>query len=272
MENILNKVFERHPIVHCITNYVTVNDVANVIIASGGSPIMSDDITEVEEIVNISDGLVINIGTLNKRTIESMILAGNVANKKGIPVIFDPVGAGASSFRNETVKRLLDEIEFSIIKGNSSEIKFMTGVSGKSRGVDVSFDDVISSDNIEGFISIAKKLSELTNATVVMSGEIDIVAEKNKLALIKNGHSMMAKITGSGCMLAGILGVYAAASGNDVKSVSTALSAFGLSGELAYKKTLSNDEGNSSFRNHLIDYMSKMNFNILNEGSKVEYR
>ena len=191
---------------------------------------------------------------------------------KGIPVIFDPVGAGASSFRNETVKRLLDEIEFSIIKGNSSEIKFMTGVSGKSRGVDVSFDDVISSDNIEGFISIAKKLSELTNATVVMSGEIDIVAKKDKAALIRNGHSMMAKITGSGCMLAGILGVYAAASGNDVKSVSTALSAFGLSGELAYKKTLSNDEGNSSFRNHLIDYMSKMNFNILNEGSKVEYR
>ena len=211
MENILNKVFERHPIVHCITNYVTVNDVANVIIASGGSPIMSDDITEVEEIVNISDGLVINIGTLNKRTVESMILAGNVANKKGIPVIFDPVGAGASSFRNETVKRLLDEIEFSIIKGNSSEIKFMTGVSGKSRGVDVSFDDVISSDNIEGFISIAKKLSELTNATVVMSGEIDIVAKKDKAALIRNGHSMMAKITGSGCMLAGILGVYAAA-------------------------------------------------------------
>ena len=91
MENILNKVFERHPIVHCITNYVTVNDVANVIIASGGSPIMSDDITEVEEIVNISDGLVINIGTLNKITVESMILAGNVANKKGIPVIFDPI-------------------------------------------------------------------------------------------------------------------------------------------------------------------------------------
>ena len=105
-----------------------------------------------------------------------------MANKKGIPVIFDPVGAGASSFRNETVKRLLDEIEFSIIKGNSSEIKFMTGVSGKSRGVDVSFDDVISSDNIEGFISIAKKLSELTNATVVMSGEIDIVAKKDKAA------------------------------------------------------------------------------------------
>ena len=119
MENILNKVFERHPIVHCITNYVTVNDVANVIIASGGSPIMSDDITEVEEIVNISDGLVINIGTLNKITVESMILAGNVANKKGIPVIFDPVGAGASSFRNKTVKRLLDEVEFSVIKGNS---------------------------------------------------------------------------------------------------------------------------------------------------------
>ena len=165
MENILNKVFERHPIVHCITNYVTVNDVANVIIASGGSPIMSDDITEVEEIVNISDGLVINIGTLNKRTVESMILAGNVANKKGIPVIFDPVGAGASSFRNETVKRLLDEIEFSIIKGNSSEIKFMTGVSGKSRGVDVSFDDVISSDNIEGFISIAKRIIDTESRT-----------------------------------------------------------------------------------------------------------
>ncbi|HWT27027.1 MAG TPA: hydroxyethylthiazole kinase, partial [Mobilitalea sp.] len=129
-DRIIEKIREKSPLVHCITNYVTVNDCANILLACGASPIMADDRLEVEEITSISNALVINIGTLNERTVDSMLAAGRKANELNHPVILDPVGAGASRLRTDTVKRLLSEVKFSVIRGNISEIKAVYNGSG----------------------------------------------------------------------------------------------------------------------------------------------
>ncbi len=148
-----NKIFENMqkntPIIHTITNYVTVNDCANIILATGGSPIMSDEIDDIAEILSFSKALVINIGTLNKRTVESMIYAGKEANRLNIPVILDPVGIGATSYRNLVVDRLLENVEFSVIKGNVSELKFLTTRINSSNGVDVLDEDIITENNLD---------------------------------------------------------------------------------------------------------------------------
>ena len=138
---LLEKVREQAPLVHNITNYVTVNDCANAVLAIGGSPIMADDIGEAEDITAISSALVLNMGTLNQRTIASMLAAGKKANKMGIPVVFDPVGAGASALRNDTAKKVLEQVKISILRGNLSEISFVAGMEASTKGVDSSEKD-----------------------------------------------------------------------------------------------------------------------------------
>ena len=133
---LLNRLKNKKPLIHNITNYVTVNDCANILLAIGASPIMADDLKESADITSIASALVINIGTLNERTIESMIASGKKANELNIPVVLDPVGAGASSFRNETTKRILEEIKISVLRGNISEIKFIAGLESEKKGVD----------------------------------------------------------------------------------------------------------------------------------------
>ena len=145
--NLLNEVRNKKPLVHNITNYVTVNDCANILLAIGASPIMADDIKEAADITKISSALVINIGTLNERTIESMIASGKKANELNIPVIFDPVGAGASEFRNETTKKILEEVKISVLRGNMSEIKFISGLESSTKGVDASESDINIGNN-----------------------------------------------------------------------------------------------------------------------------
>lgn len=270
-EKILKNVSDNTPLVHAITNYVTVNDCANIILASGGSPIMSDDENEVEEITSICKSLVINIGTLNERTIKSMVLAGKKANDFGHPVILDPVGAGASKLRDECVAKLLQNVKFSVIRGNISEIKAVYLGSGNTKGVDANEIDSISENNIFQGIEIAKQLSKKTGAVVAISGEIDIVTNFEKTHLIRNGHQLMTKITGSGCMLTAIIATYCGANYDSIlDSVAAAVSSFALSGEFAYDKMLENKSGISSFKTYLMDYMGKMNSNLLNGGIKIE--
>lgn len=139
---LLNRLKNKKPLIHNITNYVTVNDCANILLAIGASPIMADDLKESADITSIASALVINIGTLNERTIESMIASGKKANELNIPVVLDPVGAGASSFRNETTKRILEEIKISVLRGNMSEIKFIAGLESETKGVDASESDL----------------------------------------------------------------------------------------------------------------------------------
>lgn len=270
-ERILENASMKAPLVHSITNYVTVNDCANIILACGGSPIMADDINEVEEITSICSSLVINIGTLNKKTIGSMIKAGKKANELGHPVILDPVGAGASRLRTETVFELLREIKFSVIRGNISEIKTVYKGSGTTKGVDADVKDVVNDNNLDEVVVFAKELSKKTGAVIAITGAIDIVSDSEKTYIIKNGHSMMSKITGTGCMLTTVIGSYCGANYDDILgATAAATSAMGLCGELAFERMKAIDGGTSSFKTFLIDCMSKMNSEVLNGGIKIE--
>ena len=165
------------PLIHNITNYVTVNDCANMVLACGASPIMADDAAEVEDITTICGGLNINIGTLNSRTITSMLLAGKKANALGHPVVLDPVGAGASKLRTDTAFRLLKEVKFTVIRGNISEVKTLASGAGTTKGVDADVADKVTEENLDAAVDFAKKFAAETGAVVAITGAIDIVAE-----------------------------------------------------------------------------------------------
>lgn len=160
-EQILENINSKKPLVHCITNYVTVGDCANIVAACGASPIMADDYNEVEDITSICNALVLNIGTLNERTVKSMIRAGKKANALRHSVILDPVGAGASKLRTETTYTLLDEIEFSVIRGNISEIKTIAYGNGTTKGVDADISDTVTEENLSKSIEFVKELSKV---------------------------------------------------------------------------------------------------------------
>ena len=191
---LLNRLKNKKPLIHNITNYVTVNDCANILLAIGASPIMADDLKEAADITSIASALVINIGTLNERTIESMIASGKKANELNIPVVLDPVGAGASLFRNETTKRILEEIKISVLRGNMSEIKFIAGLESETKGVDASESD-LKSDSDEG-IRVAKSLAKRFNCTVAITGVCDIVSDGEKSVTIENGTKMLSMLQG----------------------------------------------------------------------------
>ena len=264
---------EKTPLVHCITNYVTVNDCANIILAAGGSPIMADSILEVEEITSICNALVINIGTLNERVIESMIKAGKAANEIGNPTILDPVGVGASNLRRETTFQLLEEIPFSIISGNASEIKTIYKESGTTSGVDAKEEDRIEEENLERMIQMCKDLSKRTESIVSLTGAIDIVASADIANVIYNGNPLMSKVSGTGCMLSTLIGAYCGANRNDLLNATTlAVAHMGLSGEMAFEKLEEMKGGTSSYKVLLIDSISQTNYDILKEGVKIETR
>ena len=266
----VDAVREKTPLVHNITNYVTVNDCANILLACGGAPIMADDIGEVEEITSICNTLVINIGTLNARTIDSMICAGQKANALGHPVILDPVGAGASLLRTETVFSLLKAVKFSVIRGNISEIKTVYAGSGTTKGVDADEADVVRCENLDETLAFAKELSGRTGAVIAITGAIDIVASAEKAYVIRNGHPMMSRITGTGCMLTSVIGAYCGTGEPVLEATAAAVAAMGLCGELAAGKA--ETLGTGSFRVALIDAMSQMTGASLMEGIQVESR
>lgn len=269
--NIIANVRNTVPLVHNITNYVTVNDCANILLACGGSPIMADDAGEVEEITSICGALNINIGTLNKNTIESMFIAARRSNELGHITVLDPVGAGASTLRTETANNLVNEIKFDLIKGNVSEIKTIYDNGGHTKGVDADESDAISADNIEGSAEMAKNLSKRTGAIIVITGAIDIVADKDKAYAIYNGHRLMSKITGTGCMLSAMLGAYLTANkDNKLCAAAAAVCAMGIAGERAVERAIECDAGSGSLRTFIIDEIYKMTDEILNENAKCE--
>lgn len=234
---------------------------------------MADDIQEVAEITSICSATVINIGTLNTRTIDAMLTAAKKANELGHITVLDPVGAGATKLRTETTLRLLNEIQFSVIKGNISEIKTIYQGSGTTKGVDADISDIVTENNIDEAIALAKELSKKTNAVIAITGVIDIIADSKKAYIIKNGHAMMSKITGTGCMLTAMIAAYCASNTNDIlEATAAAVSAMGLCGEIAYLQTQKANAGTSSFRMHLIDAISKLDDETLTGGCNIEIR
>lgn len=273
-KNLIQNVRETMPLVHNITNYVTVNDVANILLACGGSPIMADDAGEAAEITSICGGLNINIGTLNARTIESMLLAGKRANELGHVTVLDPVGAGASKLRTDTAIRLLEEVRFSVIRGNVSELKALWGKEGTTKGVDADIADRVTEENLDEMVQFAKLLSGKTGAVIAMTGAIDIVADGEKAYAIRNGNPLMSKITGTGCMLSGVVAAYCVANSNHLlDAAAAAVVAMGLCGEIALKRLKESKlNGTSSYRTYIIDAMSNLTDEILEEGMKIEVR
>ena len=207
----LENVRKNCPLIHNITNYVTVNDCANIVIACGASPIMADDKAEVEEITTICAGLNINIGTLNSRTVASMLLAGKQANRLHHPVVLDPVGAGASELRTQTALQLLKEVRFTVIRGNISEIKTLALGSGTTKGVDADVADRVSEENLDGVVAFAKAFAKKVEAVIAITGAIDIVTDGEKAYCIRNGHPMMSAITGTGCQLSAMTAAFVTA-------------------------------------------------------------
>lgn len=268
----LESVRTKGPLIHNITNYVTVNDCANILLACGGSPIMADACGEVEEITSICGGLNINLGTLNESTIEAMLLAGKKANQMGHPVLLDPVGVGASTLRTETAYKLLDEVKFTVIRGNISEIKTLFFGRGTTKGVDADAADIVTEETLDQVINLAKEFAKKMDTIIVITGAIDIVANKNKVYVIRNGHPMMAKVTGTGCMLSAMMTAYIVASPEDVLSATAASAcAMGMCGEIAYGRMTQKD-GNASYRNYMIDAVYNLSPKQLKEGAKYEVR
>ncbi len=271
-ERILANLQERAPLVHNITNYVTVNDCANILLACGASPIMSDDEGDVEDITTICGGLNINIGTLNKNTIPSMFLAGKRANELGHPVLLDPVGAGASKLRTETAAKLVDELKLSVIRGNISEIKALAQGASSTKGVDADIADRVNSQNLDSVVDFARKFSEKTGAVIAITGATDLIIDQDRVCIVTNGHPMMSRITGSGCMLSAMTTAYVTANPDQpFEAVCTAIIAMGLCGEIAHER-LRTEDGNSTYRNYLIDAVFNLTALQLTEGAKYEMR
>lgn len=271
-KEMLENVRKTVPLVHNITNYVTVNDCANILLACGGSAIMADDAFEVEDITTICGGLNINIGTLNHQTIPSMLIAGKKANELGHPIVLDPVGAGASALRTQTALKLVDEIKFTVIRGNISEIKTLAYGSGSTKGVDADSADMITSDTLDGTVAFAKSFAARTGAVVAITGAVDIVADSEKAYCIYNGHPDMSKITGTGCQLSAMTAAYITANPDTpLRATAAAVCVMGLCGELA-KARMTSSDGNSSYRNYIIDAVCNLTGDELDRGAKYEVR
>lgn len=268
----LQQLREQSPLIHCITNYVTVNDCANMLLACGASPVMADELQEVEDIQQISKALLINIGTLNANTIPSMFKAGKKANDMGHPVVLDPVGAGASKLRTETALRLMQEIRFSVIRGNISEIKALAMGQGDTQGVDANEADQVKMENLDATLAFVKDFARRSGAVVAITGAIDIVADAERAFCIHNGDAAMSRITGTGCQLSALIAAFVAANPACVlKATAAAVCAMGLCGEIA-KNRLDENSGNASYRHYIIDAMCCLQAETLEKGAKYEMR
>lgn len=268
----IENVRKRAPLVHNITNYVTVNDVANVVLACGASPIMSDEPEDVEEITAVTDGLNINMGTLRKASIEGMFRAGRKARELNHPRLLDPVGAGASTLRTKTALGLMEEVKFTVIRGNISEIKTLAMGSGTTKGVDADLADAVTEETLDQVIGFLKTFSKRTGAVIAVTGAIDLVCDSNSCYVIRNGRKEMGRITGTGCMLSGMMAGFLVANPDHVlEAAAAAVCTMGLAGEIAWSR-MQEGEGNASYRTRIIDAIYNMNGETLDKGANYEIR
>ncbi len=265
----LDAVRSQHPLVHCITNYVTVNDCANALLALDASPIMSDEAADVDDITSICNALVLNIGTLNEATIAGMRAAADRASTLDHPIVLDPVGAGASKLRTKTASQLLDRYGVTILRGNMSEIKALAGTAASTRGVDVNPADVTTDDNLAESAAFARDLARQAQVVVAITGTIDVVADANHAFAVRNGSALQGRITGAGCMLSALTGAFAASADTPLQAALGAVVSMGVAGELAASRMQEGD-GNGSFRTYLLDALFNLSNAQLHSFARVE--
>ncbi len=238
----LQLIDEKKPLVHHITNWVTIYDCANITRAVGALPIMAHAPEEAAEMTGISGALVLNIGTLTTALIESMKIAGRAANQSGSPIVLDAVGAGATRLRTDKTKELLAELDIDMIKGNAGEIATLAGIEAEVKGVE--------SISVSGDIrKIAADFARRRDAVIVVSGKQDIVTDGRTTFLIDNGHELMGQVVGTGCMLTSVIAGFAAVNNNYNLAAAEAVTCYGIAGELTAEKA----GGPGTFREHFFD-------------------
>ncbi|MFD1425614.1 hydroxyethylthiazole kinase [Kroppenstedtia sanguinis] len=256
--DLIQEVRKRRPLVHQITNEVTVNDCANITLSCGASPVMAYAPEEVAEMAALASALVLNIGTLNANQVESMIQAGRAANEKGIPVVLDPVGAGATSFRTDSAKRLLEKVHISHLKGNAGEIATLAGEVSQVRGVD--------SGEVDHIRTIAVRAARKWGLTIIVTGEKDVITDGDKWVEVSNGHPLMATVTGTGCMCAPVVAAFAAVSNDPVAASVAAMVTYGIAAEQAGRVA----EGPGSFRWRLFDALHALDGEGVRDSAQVQ--
>jgi hydroxyethylthiazole kinase len=243
----IERIRAEAPLIHNITNYVVMNTTANALLAIGASPIMAHAVEEVEEMAGIARALVINMGTLSTPWVEAMILAGRVARRRGIPVVFDPVGSGATCYRSETALRLIAETRPAIIRGNASEIRSLAGAGGGTKGVD-------SAHAAEDSVGAAHALAARAECVVSMSGSVDVIVGAGREIRVSNGDPMMARVTGMGCTATALTGAFAAVNTAPEEAAAHAMAALGIAGEMAAERA----GGPGSFQMQLLDALYRI--------------
>lgn len=261
ISNLLEKVRETNPLVHNITNVVVTNFTANGLLALGASPVMAYAAEEVADMAKIAGALVLNMGTLTSREVESMIIAGKSANEHGVPVIFDPVGAGATPFRTVTARKIMSEVKLSVIRGNAAEVANVAGEHWDIKGVDAGSNE---GNILELAVSTAKKL----NTVVVITGKEDVVTDGEITYTISNGHPLLTKVTGAGCLLTSVIGAFTAVEKDLVKASVAALTYYGVAAELAAETTA--NRGPGSFQIELLNQLYLVGAGEVEKYGKVE--
>lgn len=252
------------PLIHHITNQVTINDCANATLALGASPIMADDPEEAAGIAAVSSALVLNIGTPSARTIQSMLCAGKAAAKRNIPVVFDPVGAGASDLRNRATRKLLKKSRCSVVRGNMSELRHIAGEGSGTKGVDASDIDIAAADQAS---AIAAAVAATHKTVAAITGATDIVSDGTRTLRIENGHPSMRFVTGTGCMCSSLIGAFCGAGIPAFEAALCGIVVMGIAGELAFERV--GTVGTGALRIAIIDEISKMSARVFKEKARI---
>lgn len=257
----VEKIRVSKPLIHNITNYVVMNYTANVLLAAGASPVMAHAINEVEEMVGFAGALVLNIGTLSDDWIKSMVLAGKKATALGTPIVLDPVGAGATALRTDAAKRILQETDVKIVRGNSSEILALAGSDSGTKGVD-------ATNSVEEAIEAAQLLAAELGTTLAITGPVDCITDGTRVVEVANGHELMPYVTGTGCSATAILGAFAAVEKDMVAAAAGGLAFFGLAGEMAAEKSA----GPGTFMVELLDAIYNLSPDAFIAGAQIKKR
>jgi len=254
----LRRLRERRPLVHQITNYVVMNETANATLALGALPVMAHAREEVEEMAALAGALVLNIGTLSPHWVEAMIAAGRAANERGVPVVLDPVGAGATRYRTDTARRILDEVDVTVLRGNAGEVATLVGVDAEVRGVE----SIAAADDPAG---LARTAAAELGVVASVTGPVDHVSDGERVAAIANGDRLLAAVTGTGCMSSALTGCFLAVADSPYDGAVEALVAFGVAGEDAAAVA----RGPGSFHVALYDALAALDPDTLDARAKV---
>ena len=256
----LTQIRERRPLVHNITNYVVMNETANAILALGALPVMAHAPEEVEEMVGLAGALVLNIGTLSEHWVDAMLAAGKAANERGVPIVLDPVGAGATRYRTEASRRLLDELDVTVVRGNAGEVATLVGVEAEVRGVE---SIGAGGDPAE----LAREAARSLGVVAAVTGAVDHISDGERTVAVANGHELLGAVTGTGCMATAMTGCFLAAKpGAPVDAAAEALAAFGVAAEDAAREA----RGPGSFHAALYDALAGLDPATLDERARID--